>query len=129
MNSFYHFFFIYSNLEPGPLAYKTCLSCKVVFIIFTSISGKLALEYLKTSGINYWPTPAESPDLNPIEMLWHELKHNIRTKVKPSNKDELVEGIHDFWNTVTHEKCTRYINHIPKVLPIVVEREGKASGH
>ena len=27
---------------------------------------------------NWWRTPAESPDMNPIENMWHELKEYIR---------------------------------------------------
>ena len=87
------------------------------------------MEFIKDNNINYWPTPAESPDLNPIEMIWHELKHHIRKRVKPSIKDELVAGIHEFWKTVDWRKCERYINHVHKVIPIVIERKGKASGH
>lgn len=55
--------------------------------------SKLAMKFIQDNNINYRPTPAESPDLNPIEMLWHELKHHIRKKIKPSVKDELVNGI------------------------------------
>ena len=87
------------------------------------------MTFIKENGINYWPTPAESPDLNPIEMLWHELKHYLRSHIKPSNKEELVRGIQDFWQTATPEKCTRYIGHLQKVAPAVVRREGKASGY
>ena len=53
------------------------------------------MTFLAENEINYWPTPAESPDLNPIEMLWHELKHYLRSVVKPSNKEELVHGIQE----------------------------------
>ncbi len=87
------------------------------------------MDYIKRNNIKYWPTPAESPDLNPIEMLWHELKHCLRKNVKPKTKEELVQGIMQFWRTVNTEKCTRYINHLQKVIPIVIERGGKASGH
>ena len=47
------------------------------------------MAFIRENGVNYWPTPAESPDLNPIEMLWNELKHSLQTKVKPRNKEEL----------------------------------------
>lgn len=88
------------------------------------------MAFIRENGINYWPTPAESPDLNPIEMLWNELKHFLQTKVKPRNKEELVEGISTFWSRrVTPEKCQRYIGHLQKVLPAVIRREGRASGH
>lgn len=67
--------------------------------------------------------------MNPIEMMWHELKTHIRRRVKPSNKEELVNCISDFWSMVEYHKCTKYINHLQNVLPMVVERQGKASGH
>ena len=52
-----------------------------------------ACEYLEERGIVWWHTPAGSPDLNPIENLWHELKEYIRTIVKPKCQEELVNGI------------------------------------
>ena len=101
-------------------------SPKKILLLFSL--GKLAMQFIEDNHINYWPTPAESPDMNPIENLWHELKHFLRTVVKPSNKEELVAGIQRFWDSVTPEKCQRYIGHLKKVLPAVVERVGRASG-
>ena len=58
--------------------------------------------------INWWRTPPESPDLNPIEDLWHELKYFLESKVKPCNKKELVNGINKFRERkVTPEKCAK----------------------
>ena len=33
-----------------------------------------AEQWMRDNSINCWKTPAESPDPNPIENLWHELK-------------------------------------------------------
>ena len=49
--------------------------------------------------------------------------------MKPRTKQELVDGILKFWETVSIEKCNRYINHLNKVIPKVIELEGAATGY
>ena len=44
---------------------------------FYLILGHLAVDFLKNEKVIYWPTPPESPDLNPIECVWHEMKHYL----------------------------------------------------
>ena len=62
------------------------------------LTSTLAKNYYATSVINWWPTLPESPDLNPIKRIWHELKHYLRKAHKPRRtKDELVNGITKFW--------------------------------
>ena len=63
-------------------------------------TSNYAKRYFKAQGIYWWKTPAESPDCNPIENLWHELKEYMRRENKPQTKDELVNGILKFWETV-----------------------------
>ena len=82
---------------------------------------------MEENDINWPKTPPELPDLNPIELLWHELKHFLRNVVKPKSKDELVEGISRFWyDKVNPTKCQTYIGLLHTVLPLVVAREGKS---
>jgi transposase len=91
-------------------------------------TSRYVQEFFEEEGINWWKTPPESPDLNPIENLWHELKEFIRRVVKPHTKEELVEGIREFWRTVDVAKCRKYIGHLHRVIPEVIEREGEATG-
>ena len=67
--------------------------------------------------------------MNPIENLWHEMKEFLRREVKPTTKDQLVDGIRCFWATIDAAKCCRYIRHLKKVLPKVIEVQGNATGY
>lgn len=97
--------------------------------IFFQHTSRYAQRFMEVNGVRWWRTPPESPDLNPIELIWHELKEYIRGKVKPATKEELVGGIRAFWKTVTPEKCAKYINHLRKVIPKVVELKGGPTGY
>ena len=68
-----------------------------------------AQRFLGEKGIYWWRRPPESPDLNPIENMWHEVKQYLRREVKPTTKQELVNGIQEFWKTVDIPKCKKYI--------------------
>ena len=91
-------------------------------------TSKKSRAYFEKNGVNWWRTPPESPDLNPIENVWHDLKEFLRREIKPRTKEELVAGIRRFWDGVTPKKCTRYIRHLRKVIPRVISESGRATG-
>ena len=86
-------------------------------------------NFFERNNVNWWPTPPESPDLNPIENLWGSLKQYLRTTHKPKNLDELKQGILVFWQSLTPEVCRKYIGHLRKVIPKVIQVGGNPSGY
>ena len=92
-------------------------------------SSNRVKHFFEEKGVYWWKTPPESPDCNPIENMWHELKEYLRREVKPSRKEELVAGIRKFWETVDVAKCHKYIRHLRKVFPKVIEYNGGPTGY
>ena len=89
-----------------------------------STPRNLPKMFVQRERVNWWRTPPESPDCNPIENLWHELKEFIRREVKPINKQELVDGIYRFRETLTIDILGN-----SEKLPKVVERSGDPTGY
>ncbi|KAK3754658.1 hypothetical protein QZH41_003874 [Actinostola sp. cb2023] len=89
-----------------------------------------AVRFYDGNNINWWKTPPESPDLNPIERVWAQLKGFLRKTIKPTKKEQLIEGIKTFWNEkMTVDQCIAYIDHVHcEIVPLVVEKEGRATG-
>ena len=56
-------------------------------------TSRLANGFFTTHNINWWKTPPESPDCNPIENLWHEMKEYLRREIKPRTKQELITRV------------------------------------
>ena len=90
-------------------------------------TSNLAKEFMQVNGINWWKWPSESCDLNPIEMIWNALKRNV-SKRSPTTKDQLVQYAMDCWEKeITPATCAKYIDHIYKVVPVVIAVDGRAT--
>ena len=93
-------------------------------------TSRWAQWHFQERGINWWPTPPESPDLNPIELVWGSMKEAVRTYYKPRTLGQLEDSIKHYWlNRMTPDACSKYIDHIQTVLPQVVAVNGQATGH
>src|SRR6185312_12265704 len=58
-------------------------------------SGRfIAIEFREEKSLQTLSWPAQSPDLNPIENLWDEIKQSlINEKKKPKNLNELEKNL------------------------------------
>ena len=92
-------------------------------------TSKYIQRFFANNRVNRWKSPAESPDLNPIELVWESMKTYLRDKQKPINPDELKDAIRTYWKMLTPEVCKRYIGHLQKVMPAIVKEEGGPSGY
>ena len=53
------------------------------------------VSFILLSDINNFPTPLESPDLMPIEMVWKDIKFYLVNNVKFKSKINLIGlGLH-----------------------------------
>ncbi|KAG0861567.1 hypothetical protein G6F16_013176 [Rhizopus arrhizus] len=88
--------------------------------------SKSIIQWLNATRVSYiddWP--AQSPDLNPIEHLWHHLK------LKLSLYDKKAKGVHELWervekewNSFDKEACRRYIDTMPARIKAVIDANG-----
>ena len=83
---------------------------------------------LRTMQINWWHTPASSPDLNRIENIWGSMKQHLCQNFKQDNIEELKAGVREFWKCLTPAVCQKYVSHLKKVIPKVIQ-EGGPSGY
>jgi transposase len=72
------------------------------------------LEFLKKHGINTYDWPPQSPEFNPIEFVWRDLKAYIAEN-SPTSLAALKHLIEVFWEQrVTPQYCRLVIEHAKK---------------
>ncbi|KAK3524910.1 hypothetical protein QTP86_011512 [Hemibagrus guttatus] len=86
-------------------------------------TSKSTSEWLKKNKMKTLEWPSQSPDLNPIEMLWHDLKKVVHAR-KPSNVAELQQFCKDEWAEIPPQRCNRLIASYGKRLIAVVAAKG-----
>ena len=59
-------------------------------------------------------SPPKSPDLNPIELVWADMKKFVR-KQRCKTINDVIKAVKHFWKKLTPKYCTNFINHLKKV--------------
>jgi transposase len=67
--------------------------------------------------------PPQSPDLNPIEMVWGFMKYRIEERF-PSNENELRKTILEAWDEVSLKMINSFIDHLCNTIDHVIDLEG-----
>ncbi len=86
-------------------------------------TAKATKEWLKKKHIKVLEWPSQSPDLNPIENLWRELKVRV-VKRQPRNLNDLERICKEEWDKIPPEMCANLVTNYKKRLTSVIANKG-----
>jgi len=86
--------------------------------------AKKVLAYLASRDIVLLDWPSQSPDLNPIENLWHKLKTLVNAE-KINKKADLVGGIKRCWESIGGDYCRSLVESMPRRMDELVRNKGQ----
>jgi len=88
---------------------------------------KLCRNYInnkeRQKELKYMNWLPQSPDLNPIELLWDELDRNVR-KMRPMNQNQLWEFLQVFWTEISTLTLKKLIERMPRICTTVLRAKG-----
>lgn len=88
-------------------------------------TSKMARKWFKDNSIHLLDWPAQSPDLNPIENLWRQLKQQLNAYVEPpKGMHELWERVEHEWEALSTEKCIDLFESMPRRVAAVYKAKG-----
>lgn len=89
-------------------------------------TSKVAKKWFADNGTRVLEWPAQSPDLNPIENLWADVKKVVAQK-SPTNISELWETIRAAWSSIPPERCQKLVDSMPRRCAAVLHNKGGAT--
>jgi hypothetical protein len=88
-------------------------------------TAKLTKQWFVDNSVTVLDWPAQSPDLNPIEHLWDEVKRRLGSlPTRVVNAEDLWERIQSIWNDIDASICTKLIETMPDRVRDILEAGG-----
>lgn len=91
-------------------------------------TARTVKTFLTNQSVSVLAWPANSPDLNPIEHLWHEIKKRV-AGYRSRSLDELYEAFSEAWANIPVETCRKLISSMPRRCQAVIKNKGFATGY
>lgn len=88
--------------------------------------SKIVTKWLSDCEIKVLPWVGQSPDLNPIENLWHEAERRLGGR-KFKKEEELFEAVKAAWASIPNERLQKLIESMPRRCKAVIEAKGYAT--
>lgn len=89
-------------------------------------TSKLAKQWFLANRVNVMEWPAQSPDLNPIENLWCDVKKAVSC-CKPTNNNDLWAAVQQSWMSISVERCENLVNSMQRRCAAVISNKGHAT--
>ncbi|KAG2458274.1 TCB1 transposase, partial [Polypterus senegalus] len=89
-------------------------------------TAKISKEWLQDNSVNVLEWPSQSPDLNPIEHLWRDLKMAVHRRF-PSNLMELERCCQEEWAKLAKDRCAKLVASYSKRLEAVIAAKGAST--
>ena len=86
--------------------------------------SKVSKELLREKNVDILKWPGNSPDLNPIENLWHVMKNEVADQ-HPTSMESLKTAIKIVWTQkISPEYCSNLIDSKPRRMAAMVKNRG-----
>lgn len=92
-------------------------------------TSKVVKEFMNTNQIKKISWPANSPDLNIIENVWHKLKSKLRRMPIHSKKDLITKANKVWDDEITPEFIEKLLLSMNERLKNVIDNKGGSSGY
>ncbi|KAG2460036.1 TCB1 transposase, partial [Polypterus senegalus] len=89
-------------------------------------TAKISKEWLQDNSVNVLEWPSQSPDLNPIEHLWKDLKMAVHRRF-PSNLMELERCCKEEWAKLAKDRCAKLVASYSKRLEAGIAAKGAST--
>ena len=79
-------------------------------------------------GIQRMVWPANSPDLNPLEHLWDQLKRAVSARINANtNPTDLAQMLEEEWNAIPQQRATRLMDTMRRRCQGFIDKRGVLS--